>query len=145
MNEIEILLIEDNPTDAELILRILKKEGPDIRLEIINDGARVMQILSAMSASLSRKNKPGPKVILLDLDMPKVDGLQILSNIKSDKFTKTIPVVILTSSSNDKDIKGCYKLGANSYVVKPLDYGDFSQAVSEIVQYWLVLNQPPRF
>jgi two-component system response regulator len=143
MDETEILLVEDNPTDAELILRAFKKLTHDTRLEIVNDGASALEILSGLSESISKKTKHGPRVILLDLNMPKVDGLQILRSIKSDEFARTIPVVILTSSTNEEDIKECYQSGANSYIVKPLNYEDFFQTVSEIIHYWLDLNHLP--
>ena len=143
MNETDILLIEDNPTDAELILRILKKQKFDLKIQIVNDGALAMEVLSELSSNLSENSTKIPRVILLDLDMPKVDGLQVLRRIKADKFINTIPVVILTSSTNERDIAECYKAQANSYVVKPLDYDDFFQAVSTIVHYWIDLNRSP--
>lgn len=145
MNATDILLIEDNPTDTELILRTLKKQNPDLKVQVINDGALAIEFLSELSNNVSKNSNKSPRVILLDLDMPKVDGFQVLRRVKADKFINTIPVVILTSSTNEKDIAECYKSQANSYVVKPLDYENFFQAISAIVHYWIDLNNPPIF
>lgn len=143
MNETDILLIEDNPTDVELILRTLKKQNFDFKVQVVNDGAQAMIVLSELSNSLSENSGVIPRVILLDLDMPKVDGFQVLRMIKGDKFIKTIPVVILTSSTNEKDIAQCYNSHANSYVVKPLDYESFLRTILAIIEYWLDINRPP--
>ncbi|MEX0773855.1 MAG: response regulator [Balneolales bacterium] len=142
-NDIEILLIEDNKHDAELTLRALKKHQITNRLIHLKDGAEALDFIFAKGAYSGRGVMDKPKVILLDLKMPKVDGIEVLRRIKEDDRTKTIPVVILTSSKEDPDINRCYKLGANSYIVKPVDFDDFLKAVSDLGLYWTLLNQPP--
>ncbi|MEX2403214.1 MAG: response regulator [Balneolales bacterium] len=142
-NDIEILLIEDNKHDAELTLRALKKHQITNKLIHLKDGAEALDFIFAKGAYSGRGDMDKPKVILLDLKMPKVDGIEVLRRIKEDDRTKTIPVVILTSSKEDPDINRCYKLGANSYIVKPVDFDDFLKAVSDLGLYWTLLNQPP--
>ncbi|MEX1137613.1 MAG: response regulator [Balneolales bacterium] len=142
-NDIEILLIEDNKHDAELTLRALKKHQITNKLIHLKDGAEALDFIFAKGAYSGRGVMDKPKVILLDLKMPKVDGIEVLRRIKEDDRTKTIPVVILTSSKEDPDINRCYKLGANSYIVKPVDFDDFLKAVSDLGLYWTLLNQPP--
>jgi CheY-like chemotaxis protein len=143
-NEVEILLVEDNPSDAELTLRALKRRNLANKVHVVKDGAEALDFIFATGAYINRDIDNPPKVVLLDLKLPKVDGLEVLRRIKSDKRTKVIPVVVLTSSREEKDIVESYKLGVNSYIVKPVDFDKFVQAISEIGLYWLLLNQPPR-
>ena len=142
-NEIEILLVEDNPTDAELTLRALKKSRLANRVVHVTDGEEALDFLFARSAFSDRKIEHGPKVVLLDLKLPKVDGLEVLKIIKGDARTKVIPVVILTSSQEEKDMIQSYESGANSYIVKPVDFDKFMEAVDSLGMYWLLLNQKP--
>lgn len=141
-NEIEVLLIEDNMDDANLTIRALKKNNLANKLHHAKDGAEGLAFIFAEGIYADRNKDDVPKVILLDLKMPKSDGIEVLRKIKSDERTKKIPVVVLTSSKEDPDIKTCYKLGANSYVVKPVDFESFTKTVSELGLYWLLVNQP---
>jgi len=142
-NEIEILLVEDNPSDAELTIRALNKYHIANKLIHLKDGAQAIDFLFGKGAYAGRDINNKPRVILLDLKMPKVDGTEVLEMVKSNELTKTIPVVILTSSKEHPDIQKCYTLGANSYIVKPVEFDGFIQAVKEIGLYWLLLNHPP--
>jgi len=142
-NEVEILLVEDNQTDAELTIRALKKRNLANRLEWVKDGAEALDYIFATGKYAERNINNTPKVILLDLRLPKVDGLEVLQKIKSDDRTKKIPVVILTSSNEARDITECYKLGVNSYINKPVDFDNFSETVSKLGFYWLLMNKPP--
>jgi CheY-like chemotaxis protein len=143
-NEVEILLVEDNPNDVELTLRALKKHNITNKVHVVKDGAEALEYIFATGAYASRDINYHPKVILLDLKLPKVDGLEILRRVKSDQRTKTIPVVVLTSSKEERDLVESYRLGANSYITKPVDFESFVKSVSELGLYWLLLNQPPR-
>lgn len=142
-SEIEILLVEDNPADAELTLRALKKVHIANKIFLVNDGDEALDFLFARGKYTGREHSQNPKVILLDLKLPKVSGLEVLQSIKSSEKLKSIPVVVLTSSKEDPDVRRCYELGANSYVVKPVEFENFLKAVSELGLYWLLLNQPP--
>ncbi len=143
-DEAEILLVEDNEDDEELTLRALTKINLNKTLHVVRDGAEALDYIFATGA-YSRQNVGGNlKLIMLDLKLPKVDGLEVLRRIKDDDRTKTIPVVMLTSSKEEPDIAASYKLGANSYIVKPVDFEGFIKTVSELGIYWLALNQPPR-
>ncbi len=144
INEVEILLVEDNPNDVELTLRALKKHNLTNKVFVVKDGAEALEFIFATGAYSHRKVKNSPKVILLDLKLPKVDGIEVLRKIKSDERTKKTPVVVLTSSREDKDIESCYTLGANSYIVKPVDFKSFVEAVKGLGLYWVLLNQPPK-
>lgn len=144
LNEVEVLLVEDNPSDAELTMRALKKRNLANRLFHAKDGAEALDFVFARGAFANRKVENGPKVVLLDLKLPKVDGLEVLRCIKSDERTKKIPVVVMTSSREDRDLDTCYRFGVNGYVVKPVEFEDFSRAVSELGFYWLLLNETPR-
>ena len=144
LNEVEVLLVEDNPSDAELTVRTLKKKHLANRLHHVKDGAEAIDFVFAHGAYRNRKVQNSPKVVLLDLKLPKVDGIEVLRRIKSDDRTKKIPVVVMTSSREDRDLATCYELGVNGYVVKPVEFEDFARAVSELGFYWLLLNETPR-
>jgi CheY-like chemotaxis protein len=139
---VEILLVEDSPADAELTLRSLKANHPANRVVVVRDGAEALDFIFRRAAFAGRDDGP-PKVILLDLHLPKVDGLEVLRQIKADPATQSIPVVVLTSSAEERDINDSYKLGVNSYVVKPVGFAEFAQVVSHLGLYWLVVNRPP--
>jgi len=141
-NGIEILLVEDNPRDVEMTLRALKKRNLANQVHVAKDGAEALDFLFAKGAYWSRDPNHTPKVVLLDLKLPKVSGLEVLKKIKSEEKTKTIPVVVLTSSQEEKDMVESYRLGVNSYIVKPVDFEKFVEAIGEIGLYWLVINKP---
>lgn len=143
-HEVEILLVEDNPTDAELTLRALKKHHLANRIVTVTDGEEALDFIFGRGAFQNREIENGPQMILLDLKLPKVDGLEVLKAVKADPRTKIIPVVILTSSKEEKDIIESYQLGVNSYIVKPVNFDNFIEAVKNIGLYWLLLNQSPR-
>jgi CheY-like chemotaxis protein len=140
-NEIEILLVEDNMNDAEMTIRTLTKKRIANHILHLKDGASALNYLFAKGEFEGRNINQKPKVILLDLKMPKVDGLEVLEKIKSNESTKSIPVVVLTSSKESPDIKQAYALGANSYIVKPVDFEGFAKAISDLGFYWLIFNQ----
>lgn len=140
-NEVEILIVEDNPDDAELAIRALRKSHLANNVTHLIDGAEAIDFLFGTGPYAHRDINNVPKVILLDLKMPKVNGLEVLQRIKSEPLTKTIPVVILTSSAEDPDIKNSYELGANSYIVKPVEFNNFAKIISELGMYWLVINK----
>ncbi len=137
-----ILLVEDNPDDVELTLRALEKHNIRNEITVVRDGAEALDYLFATSAYAKRDKSTMPAVILLDLKLPKIDGLEVLRRIRADERTKLLPVVILTSSKEEQDIINGYKLGANSYVRKPVDFSQFSDAVRQLGLYWLLLNEP---
>jgi two-component system response regulator len=141
---VDILLVEDNPQDAELTTRALKKNNLANRLITVEDGAQALDFIFCRGKYATRDNGHSPKVILLDLKLPKVSGLDVLRALKQDEKTRAIPVVIVTSSREDPDIKTAYALGANSYVVKPVEFDAFAESVSSLGLYWLLVNQPPR-
>jgi CheY-like chemotaxis protein len=143
LDEVEILLVEDNPTDAELTMRALKRKNLINKLVWVKDGAEALDFLFAKGEYSKRNVSDLPKLILLDLRMPKVDGLEVLHEIKANERTKRIPVVILTSSKEDRDIVESYKLGVNSYVSKPVEFDEFIDAVSTMGFYWILINKPP--
>ncbi len=140
---VEILLVEDNPNDEELALHALKKNNLANHIHVARDGAEALEFIFGTGAYAGRQVKNGPKVILLDLKLPKVDGLEVLRRVKADPHTRGIPVVVLTSSREERDIVESYQLGVNSYVTKPVDFGQFTEAVRTLGLYWLLLNQPP--
>ena len=140
---VEILLIEDNPSDIKLTLKALQKHSLANKVTVLKDGAAALDFLFAQGIYSDRNFKEVPKVIFLDLKLPLVDGIEVLRKIKSEENTKKIPVVVLTSSKESRDIEECYKLGVNSYVVKPLDFEKFLEAVSNIGLYWVLMNEPP--
>jgi CheY-like chemotaxis protein len=134
-----ILLIEDNPMDVDLTLRAFERRRLTNPIEVARDGEEALAFIERWDAG-----EPSPVVILLDLKLPKVDGLEVLRRLKSHQVFKTIPVVVLTSSQEDRDVKTAYKLGANSYIVKPVDFDKFVEVAAQIEIYWLILNTPPR-
>lgn len=141
MDEIEILLVEDSPADAEMTIRALKKVNLANKLVHLHNGEEALNFLFAQEEFSNRQGATVPKVILLDIKMPKVDGIEVLRRIKADDRTKRIPVIIMTSSKEEQDIITSYSLGVNSYVVKPVDFEGFAKAVSQLGMYWLLVNQ----
>lgn len=137
----EILYIEDNPNDIELTLRALKKHNIANSIQIIKDGEEALEYVFATGRYAERNKQENPKVILLDLKLPKVGGLEILKKLKSEDQTKAIPVVVLTSSREEKDMIESYNYGVNSYVVKPIKFESFSEAVASLGLYWLLINE----
>lgn len=141
-NAVEILLVEDNPRDAELTIRALKKKNLANNLYHVEDGVEALDFLFGRGKYSGRDLNDAPKVVLLDLKLPRVNGLEVLSAMKSDERTQTIPVVIVTSSAEDPDIQTAYQLGANSYVLKPVQFESFIEAMTKIGVYWLMVNHP---
>jgi CheY-like chemotaxis protein len=139
---IEILLVEDNPRDVEMTLRALKKHNLANNVHVVKDGAEALDFIFTRGAYAHRDPNHVPKVVLLDLKLPKVSGLEVLRAIKGDAQARTIPVVILTSSQEEKDMVESYKLGANSYIIKPVDFDKFVEAVGQTGLYWLLINKP---
>lgn len=142
--EIEILLVEDNLNDVKLTMRALKKHNLENRIHHVEDGEQALDFIFGRNEYADRNIENIPKVILLDLKLPKVDGLEVLKIIKNDVRTKTIPVVVLTSSNQESDMIKSYNLGANSYIVKPVDFDQFVKSVAELGFYWLLLNEMPK-
>ena len=140
---VEILLVEDNPADVELTLRALREHLLANQIPVVKDGAEALDFLFATGSYTDQQQEISPKLILLDLKLPKVDGLEVLRRIKAHKRTKTIPVVVLTSSQEQRDLVSSYELGVNSYIVKPVEFEKFEQSVKELGLYWLLLNQLP--
>lgn len=143
-NFIEILLVEDNPNDVELTLHAFKRHNLSNRIQVVRDGAEALDFLFCTGSYADRRIEDSPKLILLDLKLPKVDGLEVLQQIKSDPRTRALPVVILTSSSEERDIVESYRLGVNSYITKPVDFDQFIEAARQLGMYWLLLNQLPK-
>ena len=141
-NGVEILLVEDNPRDVEMTIRALKKRNLANHIQVVKDGAEALDFLFATGSYTDRDANHIPKVVLLDLKLPKVSGLEVLKRIKSEESTKTIPVVVLTSSQEERDMIESYRLGVNSYIVKPVDFDNFSEAIGELGFYWLLVNKP---
>jgi two-component system response regulator len=140
---IEILLVEDNPTDAQLALHALARQKLVNPIHLVRDGAEALDFLFCTGTYADRAADRSPKVVLLDLKLPLVDGIEVLRRMKADPRTKTIPVVVLTSSREERDIVESYQAGVNSYIVKPVDFEQFTEAVRQLGLYWAVLNQPP--
>ncbi len=138
-----ILLVEDNPDDVELTLRALKQYNVQNQIAVVRDGAEALDYLCATGAYADRDTSDMPAVVILDLKLPKIDGLEVLQRMRGDERTKLVPVVILTSSKEEKDMVNGYKLGANSYVRKPVDFTEFVEAARQLGLYWLVINEPP--
>ncbi len=140
---IEILLVEDNPNDVELTLRAFKKNNLTNPIHVARDGEEALDFIFGRGAHTGRSLKNGPKLILLDLKLPRVDGLEVLRQVKGDPKTKIIPVVVLTSSREERDIVESYNLGVNSYIVKPVDFEQFIESARTLGLYWILINQPP--
>ena len=143
LNQVEVLLVEDNVHDAEMTIRALRKVNLSNNLVHVKDGEEALDFIFARGKFAGRETEQLPKVILLDIKMPKVDGIEVLRQLKAQDNSKTIPVVIMTSSKEEQDVIRSYQLGVNSYVVKPVDFEGFAKAVSELGLYWLLTNQPP--
>lgn len=141
--DVEILLVEDNPTDAELATMALKEANLANKLVWVKDGAEALDFLFATGAYANRAIESGPKVVLLDLRLPKVDGLEVLRRLKADARTRRVPVVVVTSSKEDRDVVASYDLGVNSYISKPIEFDEFAKVISSLGLYWLVINRPP--
>lgn len=140
---VEILLVEDNPNDVELTLQALKSSRIANRVEVARDGEEALDFIFGRGAYAGRNPLDNPKLILLDLKLPKVDGIEVLRAVKGDPNLRSVPVVVLTSSREERDIVQTYALGVNSYIVKPVDFEQFTRSVRELGLYWLLLNQPP--
>jgi two-component system response regulator len=140
--EVEILIVEDEPTDIQLILRALKKGNLTNKVHVVRDGVKALDFLYGTGTHAGRDASAVPKVVLLDLKLPKLGGIEVLKKLKGDPRTQKIPVVIMTSSREEPDMQACYALGANSYVVKPVAFEDFAAAVAGIGYYWMLLNEP---
>lgn len=141
---VEILLVEDNPNDVELALHALKKNRISNRVHVARDGEEALDFIFGKDASSGELREQHPKMILLDLKLPKVDGLEVLKRVKCDPRTRSIPVIMVTSSSEERDIVKSYDLGVNSYIVKPVDFQQFTESVRQLGLYWMVMNQAPR-
>lgn len=143
VKEVEILLVEDNPTDAELCIRSLKKSNLANKLVWVKDGEEALDFLFATGSYSGRNVPTPPKVVLMDLRMPKVGGIEVLRRLKEDERTRAIPVVVLTSSKEDRDREESYQLGVNSFISKPVEFDEFAKTVSGLGLYWLLVNRPP--
>ncbi|MEQ9443711.1 MAG: response regulator [Cyclobacteriaceae bacterium] len=141
---IEIVFIEDSPEDADLAIRSFKKNNVANEIKLIDDGQVALDYLFGQGEYSDSGRPVTPRLVLLDLKLPKVNGLEILAKMKADPTLRGVPVVILTSSNQDMDIKRAYELGANSYIVKPVNFGKFADAIQQMGVYWMVLNQPPK-
>lgn len=142
--QVEVLLVEDNPRDAEMALRTLRKRNLANQLVHVKDGQEALDWLFGTGAFVGRDPKHHPKVVLLDLKLPKVDGLEVLRAMRADERTRLIPVVVMTSSREERDVIESYRLGVNSYVVKPMDFDSFAAAVADLGHYWLLVNLEPK-
>jgi len=142
-HEVDILLVEDNPDDVELALHALRKENLANSINVARDGEEALEFLFCQGPYAGRSFEQPPKLVLLDLKLPKVDGLEVLKRLKADERTKTIPIVILTSSKEERDLIKGYGLGANSYIQKPVDFEQFRETIKTVGLYWLVINQIP--
>jgi CheY-like chemotaxis protein len=142
-NEVEIFLVEDDPDDLEMTRRALRKANLANHIRVARDGAEALEFIYGSGANVGQPPAKKPKLILLDLKLPKIDGLEVLKRLKSNPFTRMIPVVVLTSSKEQRDVVESYQLGVNSYIVKPVNFEGFAAAVQELGMYWLLLNQSP--
>jgi two-component system response regulator len=140
---LEILLVEDDPADAELVVHALRKSHLANQIKLVRDGEEALDFLFCRNQFTNRSPRSLPRLVLLDLKLPKVDGIEVLAKVKSDPKTKNVPVVILTSSKEEKDRLNGYQLGANSYIQKPVDFDKFRETVQQLGLYWLVVNEPP--
>lgn len=142
-DDVDILLVEDNPSDLELTRHALQTSNLANRLQVARDGEEALDFLLCRGPFCDRDLASGPRIVLLDLKLPKLDGLEVLRALRADPRTKHLPVVVLTSSDQESDLIESYKLGTNSYLVKPVDFEEFTQAVTQLGMYWLLLNKPP--
>jgi two-component system, response regulator len=143
LKEIDILIVEDNPEDAEMAVRAFQKNNLTNKIHVVSDGEKALDFVFAKNQHAERKEMAKPKIILLDLKLPKIDGMEVLKQIKSNEETKIIPVIMLTSSKQESDVIKSYQLGVNSYIVKPVDFDKFINAVRDLGLYWLLLNEIP--
>lgn len=141
--EIELVIVEDDPNDAELLLRVFKQHHLVNKVSLLKDGAEALDFIFAQGPYSAREVNDASKVVILDLKLPKVNGIEVLEKLKADERTRNIPVVVLTSSRENKDVKEAYRLGVNSYVTKPIKFDEFAKVVSELGIYWLMLNKLP--
>lgn len=139
----ELLLIEDRDEDVEFLLRAARKHGLEKNTRVLRDGAKGLDYLFAQGEFEGRDARNVPRAIVLNLKLPKVDGIEVLKRIRSDERTRAVPVVIYTSSQEERDIRACYELGANSYVVKPIGYEELVETLSDLIRYWMLRNVPP--
>jgi two-component system response regulator len=142
VSEIEIVIVEDDPNDAELIMRVLRRHHLANRLVLLKDGAEALDFFFARGDYANKPPAPVPKVVLLDLKLPKINGIEVLQQLKANDRTRNIPVVVLTSSREERDLKEAYDLNVNSYVTKPINFEEFAKAVADLGLYWLMLNKP---
>jgi two-component system, response regulator len=142
-NGIEILLVEDNPNDVKLALRAFRTHHIANHVHVVRDGAEALEFIFCTDRYADRKIEQGPKLILLDLKLPLIDGIEVLRRTKADPRTRSLPIVVMTSSKEDRDIVESYQLGVNSYIVKPVDFEQFTEVVKQLGYYWLLLNQGP--
>lgn len=140
---VQILLAEDNPNDVKLALHALRQHQLADQVQVVRDGVEALEFLFCTGRYAHRRMEDGPKLVLLDLKLPLMDGKEVLERIKADPRTQWIPVVMLTSSREERDLADCYRLGVNSYIVKPVDFDQFTESVKQLGFYWLLLNQPP--
>jgi two-component system response regulator len=140
-DDIDVLLVEDNPDDAEFTLRALRKANVALRIAHVEDGVSALEFVFGTGMYAQRAGGPLPKFMLLDLKLPKVDGLEVLQRIKSDARVRALPIIVLTSSRERRDIRQCYLSGANSYIVKPVEYAELIAKLGDLVRYWLQLNE----
>ncbi|MBE0544402.1 MAG: response regulator [Verrucomicrobia bacterium] len=140
----EILLIEDSPDDAAFFKHTFAKSNLVARLNVVGDGAEALEFISSTGRHAGRNHAPSPRIIVLDLKLPKLDGLQVLRRLKSDPRTWNIPIVVFSSSEEESDLVASYKLGVNSYIVKPMDFDEFTESVQRLVEYWLRFNRIPK-
>jgi len=143
-NAIEILLVEDSPADAEMTLRALRRNNLANRVHWVKDGEEALEYMFRTGGYAERSLESVPKLVMLDIKMPKVDGIEVLRRLKSEPATRTVPVVIMTSSNEERDVMETYKLGANSYIVKPVEFDSFLETVAKIGLYWVLTNRAPR-
>ncbi len=143
IQSLEILLVEDNPDDVALTLHAFKKHNLSNRIHVCRDGAEALDYLFGEGEYQGRNIENVPKVVLLDLKLPKINGLEVLKRVKSNPSTQKIPIVVLTSSREEQDLVECYRLGVNSYIVKPVDFEQFTDAVQKVGLYWMLLNEAP--
>lgn len=141
--DVDVLLVEDNRDDAEFARRALARALPQLRVSTVDDGARALEFLACEGEFSDRAGLPPPRFVLLDLKLPKVDGLQVVQRVKSDPATRSVPIVVLTSSREPRDLEACYAAGANSFVVKPVNFEEYTRALGDVARYWITRNQVP--